>query len=389
MVERYLKVSTKLMILVIVCALFLNVQKVSASSGMNYDKYILSGHFSVYLKVNGSSKATWYSTNPKVAKVSSKGKVSSVANGKCTIYAKTSRGTYKCKIVVKDVKKPPANNYTKTTVDVTKLKLDVSGISYDKDGNAIVNAAKKNTFKLSLLNIPEKNGKKMKVKWKSTNNAIATVSSKGTITPITAGTCNVIATVKKKNYKCNVTVTNIERTSTNHYLGDKEGAAEVIDRQTQIYKQLKLINQARVSARVKPLVVMDKLVKAAQIRSGEIVPKEVKPDHTGLAMLLDNRFCHVREDGTTYSSVLGQVGLPTPARFSGENLERDTVKVTSLQDCYEIAYNVWYANQYHKANMLNKNYEYVGIGYFKAITFYDESGRGYVDYFWTQEFYTK
>lgn len=49
-------------------------------------------------------------------------------------------------------------------------------------------------------------GTSSKVKWKSSNNKIATVSSKGIVKGKKKGTVTITAEVKKKNYKCRVTV---------------------------------------------------------------------------------------------------------------------------------------------------------------------------------------
>ena len=50
-------------------------------------------------------------------------------------------------------------------------------------------------------------GAKTKVKWKSSNKKIATVSSKGVVKGIKKGTATITAKVKKKKYTCRVTVT--------------------------------------------------------------------------------------------------------------------------------------------------------------------------------------
>lgn len=46
------------------------------------------------------TKATWKSSNPKVATVSSKGKVTAKKKGTATITAKVGKTTYKCKVTV-------------------------------------------------------------------------------------------------------------------------------------------------------------------------------------------------------------------------------------------------------------------------------------------------
>ena len=56
-------------------------------------------------------------------------------------------------------------------------------------------------YDFSLKNAPAK-----KVKWKTTNTRIATVSKKGKVIAKKIGTCKLIATYKKKAYKCKIVV---------------------------------------------------------------------------------------------------------------------------------------------------------------------------------------
>lgn len=57
----------------------------------------------VTLKINNyKGKVKWSTSNKKIATVNSKGEVTGVALGECTIKAKTSKKTYKCTVTVKD-----------------------------------------------------------------------------------------------------------------------------------------------------------------------------------------------------------------------------------------------------------------------------------------------
>ena len=51
-------------------------------------------------------------------------------------------------------------------------------------------------------------GTKKKVKWKSSNKKVATVTSKGKVRGIKQGKAKIVATVNKKKYSCNVVVNN-------------------------------------------------------------------------------------------------------------------------------------------------------------------------------------
>lgn len=114
---------------------------------------------------------TWTSSNTKVATVSSKGLVTAVAGGTCTITAKTSSGSFtaKCTITV-----------TQTTSGVT---LDTSAFSIYTTGSK--------TLKATVLPTTASN---KSVTWTSDNNTIATVNSSGKVTGVKPGTA--IITVK-------------------------------------------------------------------------------------------------------------------------------------------------------------------------------------------------
>lgn len=139
---------------------------------------------STTLKITGTSKKiTWSSSNKKVATVSSKGKVTAKKKGTATITAKVSGKSYKCKVTVK-------NPY----LNATKKKLEVN-----------------KTYTLKLTGATAK-------KYTSSKKSVATVSSKGKITAVKAGTATITVTdSNKKTYKCVITVTNKKPTHTHSY----------------------------------------------------------------------------------------------------------------------------------------------------------------------------
>lgn len=66
-------------------------------------------------------------------------------------------------------------------------------------------------------------GSPKKVTWKSSNKSIATVSSSGKVTAKKAGKVVITATVNKKTYKCNITVSNPQTTNkSTYYIGTKD-----------------------------------------------------------------------------------------------------------------------------------------------------------------------
>ena len=136
---------------------------------------------SVYPK---KTKVTWKSSDTKIAKVSSSGKVTGVKAGTATITASIKLGskTYKttCKITV-----------LTPSIKLSKSKATV----YTKESLTL-----KATVKPSGT----------KVTWKSSDTKIAKVSSSGKVTGVKAGTATITASIKlgSKTYKatCKITV---------------------------------------------------------------------------------------------------------------------------------------------------------------------------------------
>jgi len=76
--------------------------KAKGKAKLNKTKITLYAGKSVSLKVkNNRKKVKWSSSNKKVAKVSSKGKVKGIKKGKATVTAKVGKKKYKCKVTVK------------------------------------------------------------------------------------------------------------------------------------------------------------------------------------------------------------------------------------------------------------------------------------------------
>lgn len=83
---------------------------------------------SVQLKVSGTSKkVTWKSSNQKVAKVSSKGKVKAVKRGSATITATVSKKSYKCKITVNSTFKLDAKSISINNTKELNAYLTANG----------------------------------------------------------------------------------------------------------------------------------------------------------------------------------------------------------------------------------------------------------------------
>ena len=125
------------------------------------------------LKISGTSKkATWSTSDKKVATVDSKGKVTAKKKGTATITAKVSNKKYTCKVTVKT----PVLNATKKTLYTGQ------------------------TYTLKLTGATAKT-------FSSNNTKVATVNSKGKVTTKKAGTATItVKDTKGRKYTCKVTV---------------------------------------------------------------------------------------------------------------------------------------------------------------------------------------
>ena len=136
------------------------------------------------LKASGlvGRTVTWASSNINVATVKG-GKITTIKPGKCTIIAQVKNGKrLTCTVTVKDGAELSANNLYLYMGEVQKLTVN--------------NLAKRT------------------VTWSSSNKNIATVN-KGTVTPVSAGSCTVTAKVKGgKKLTCKVTVIDRAKLST-------------------------------------------------------------------------------------------------------------------------------------------------------------------------------
>ena len=145
----------------------------ASKEGLNVSKAILIKGEKLKLKVyDNSEKRVWKSSDENVATVSSKGIVKATGKGTAVITVKTDTKKYKCKVIVE-------------TPKINKKSLLL--ISSD-------------TYSLKIL------GTTQKVKWSSSDNSIATVSSDGSVTAKEKGVATVIGKISTKKYTCKITV---------------------------------------------------------------------------------------------------------------------------------------------------------------------------------------
>lgn len=122
--------------------------------------------------VGAKSGVKWSSSNKKVATVNGKGVVKGRKSGTCKVVARFGGKKYACKVTVVN----PRLNKKKITVYNSR------------------------SFRLKVT------GGKGRVRWKSGNKKVATVSKKGTVTALKGGTCTVTAVRNGIALKCRVTV---------------------------------------------------------------------------------------------------------------------------------------------------------------------------------------
>lgn len=122
--------------------------------------------------VGAKTGVKWSSSNKKVATVNGKGVVKGRKSGTCKVVARFGGKKYACKVTVVN----PRLNKKKITVYNSR------------------------NFRLKVT------GGKGRIRWKSGNKKVATVSKKGTVTALKGGTCTITAVRNGITLKCKVTV---------------------------------------------------------------------------------------------------------------------------------------------------------------------------------------
>ena len=101
---------------------------------------------------------------------------------------------------------------------------------------------------------------------------------------------------------------------------------------------IELVNQERTSHGLQPLLKHDGLMVAAAARARE----------------LSQRYSHTRPDGSECFTILWHLGIDYG--YAGENIAMG-------QRTPEIVMNDWMNSSGHRANILNENYDCIGVGY--------------------------
>ena len=101
---------------------------------------------------------------------------------------------------------------------------------------------------------------------------------------------------------------------------------------------IELVNQERTSRGLQPLLKHDGLMVAAAARARE----------------LSQRYSHTRPNGSECFTILWHLGIDYG--YAGENIAMG-------QRTPEIVMNDWMNSSGHRANILNENYDCIGVGY--------------------------
>lgn len=180
------------------------------------------------------------------------------------------------------------------------------------------------------------------ISYTSSNENVAAVSSSGTVTAKGAGTASITAAMTWEGTRytavCAVTVNAPIVSQT-----PEEMRAEVV----------RLVNEERAKEGLPPLGTFDSLSAAAQVRAPEIV----------------TLFEHTRPDGRECFTALKEAGVSYYT--AGEN-------IAAGQSTPAAVVESWMNSPGHRANILNKDFTHIGVGYVK-------SGSGYGSY-WVQMF---
>lgn len=115
-------------------------------------------------------KVKYSSSNPKIARVDSKGKITAVKKGTAVITAKANTKKFNCKVTVKAAQKPKP-----TPTPVPKPSLSATTLNMNKG---------------DVRQLQVKNYKEILV-WTSDDTSVATVDSKGKVTAVNVGTTKI------------------------------------------------------------------------------------------------------------------------------------------------------------------------------------------------------
>ncbi|MBE6063467.1 MAG: CAP domain-containing protein [Clostridium butyricum] len=136
--------------------------------------------------------------------------------------------------------------------------------------------------------------------------------------------------VSKSNSNSSVNVSGLPQITQKYSVTVQESAEQTI---------LKLMNEKRKEAGLKPLTMDNKLLTVARYKSNH--------------MIQNNYFSHTNPDGTNWTNWLKAIGYSYTA--TAENIAYNSYDAVEL-------FNQWWNSSGHRQNMMNPSYTKVGIG---------------------------
>lgn len=129
------------------------------------------------LKLSGTTvRVVYSSSNPQIASVDSKGKITAVKEGNAVITAKANTKKFTCKVTIKAASKPvPTPTPIPVVTPVPEPSLSATTLNMNKG---------------DVIQLSVENYKRLLI-WTSDNPSIATVDSKGNVTAVNLGTTTI------------------------------------------------------------------------------------------------------------------------------------------------------------------------------------------------------
>lgn len=217
----------------------LNKKKLSLMKGKTY---------TLVLK-NTEEEVTWTSSKRSVAAVDANGVVTAKKKGTATITAKVGARKYKCKVTVKQ--------------PVTRVKLSHKRIA--------ISIGRTYTLKAKVT---PSNASSKALKWSTSDKSIVTVTSKGKIKAVSAGTATITAKAKDgsgKKAACKITVKEPAATATD---GNESGAVMAISKPVLKLKAGQSETLTVSNAEGKTLVWVSSDTAVATVKNGKVTAKK-------------------------------------------------------------------------------------------------------------------
>lgn len=149
----------------------------------------------------------------------------------------------------------------------------------------------------------------------------------------------VIKTCPNSSNAAGTTNTTSNTTNTTNTAATSTGSTSTANTSTSAYAKqvVNLVNKERAKAGLSALTIDSKVEKAALVRAKEI----------------QSSFSHTRPNGSTFVTALKEAGVSYNG--AGENIAWG-------QKTPEEVVTAWMNSPGHRANILNKNFKYIGVG---------------------------